>query len=144
MYDVILVPTDGSRAATAALDHAIAVAERFDAAVSLLAVVDPSRNPMAFGVREVAELDRAADRLVAELVAAYDGHDVELHGDVRRGRPTEEVLAYAEAIDADLIVVGRNGTEGTATGLGRTANRLARSALVPVVIVPEPIDETFE
>lgn len=141
MYDAILALTDGSRTAAAALDHAIALAERFDATVSLLAVVDPSRNPMAFGVREVAEIDRVADRVVADLIAAYDDHEVELRGDVRRGRPIEEVLAYAAAIDADLIVVGRSDAEEVATtALDRAADRLVRSASVPVTVVPEPVD----
>jgi len=142
VYDAILVPTDGREAATAALGHAVRLAKRLGAVVHVLAVVDPSRNPLSFGVKEVDELNRAADALVTELVATYDEHDVELRGTVRRGRPYEEALAYADEIPIDLIVVGRERVEGAPmTVLGRTADRLARSAPIPVAIVPGPSDD---
>lgn len=148
MYDTILVPFDtgtddaADERAGAALAHAVGLAEHFDATIRVLAVVDPSRHPLAFGVGEVDAINRAAERLVDELVAAYDAHGVELQGDVRRGRPHEVALAYADETGADLIVVGRGSAEGAPeTAWGRIAERLARLASVPIVVVPEPITE---
>jgi nucleotide-binding universal stress UspA family protein len=40
MYNTILVPCDGSEASTAALDHGIAIADRHDATVHLLHIVN--------------------------------------------------------------------------------------------------------
>ncbi|WP_345781472.1 universal stress protein [Natrononativus amylolyticus] len=44
MYRRILVPTDGSDAARSAVEQAYEVAERFDAAVHLLYVIDVDRQ----------------------------------------------------------------------------------------------------
>jgi len=42
VYDAVLVPTDGSEAAADALAHGVSHAERYDAALTLLAVVETS------------------------------------------------------------------------------------------------------
>ncbi|RLM77757.1 universal stress protein, partial [Halobellus sp. Atlit-38R] len=42
MYSEILVPTDGSRAAERAIDHALNLAETYDARIHALYVVDTS------------------------------------------------------------------------------------------------------
>lgn len=137
MYHDILVPTDGSDGAHAALDHAIAIADPLDAVVHVLAVVDPSANPFSYGTDEVDELNRAAEGIVDELVRTYRGHDVPVRGSVRRGRPEREILAYADEEGIDLLVVGRSGEDGTrASFLGGTTDRLVRSASIPVTIVP--------
>ena len=40
MYEHVLVPTDGSDPAAAATEHALAIADRFDATIHALYVVD--------------------------------------------------------------------------------------------------------
>lgn len=139
----ILVPTDGSDAAGTALERGLQLAELDDATVHVLSVVDTTTNPMRFGVAEVAELDRATEELVDEIVDAYGDRDVEIRGSIRRGRPASTILAYAEENTIDLIVVGRTGRDGVADALlGSTADRLVRQASVPVIVVPanEPVD----
>ena len=73
-YDSILVPTDGSVAAQRATEHALSLAERFDADVHALGVVDLSQ---AAGPFDAGGLDKDfVDRL---RTAAED--DVEAVGD---------------------------------------------------------------
>ena len=135
--DSILVPIDGSDAAHAALEYALVLAEPYGAAVHVLTVVDPSGNPLAFGVGEVDELNRAAQTIVDELVEAYVDHAVEVHGAVRRGRPYRQILAYADEMGIDLLVVGRTGAQGVSRSLvGSTTDRLIRSSSIPVTVVP--------
>jgi nucleotide-binding universal stress UspA family protein len=43
MYDTVLVPTDGSEHAAAAVDHALAIAGRVDARVHAVSAVDVAR-----------------------------------------------------------------------------------------------------
>ncbi|WP_254863874.1 universal stress protein [Halovivax gelatinilyticus] len=137
MFDTILVGTDGSDRAEAALDYAISLGAAVGATVHVVTVVETSENPMKFGTAEVDEINAAADAIVDEVVAAYDGEAVDIRGDVRRGRPTDALLAYANEIDAAMIVVGERGADGvTGALLGSTADRLARTADVPVTIVP--------
>lgn len=136
MYETVLVASDGSEQARAALEHALDVAERTAATVHVLTVVDTTSNPMTFGVDEIETIDRAAADLVDEIVAAYDGVDVEVRGDVRRGSPADVVLEYGEEIDADLLVAGQRGDGLTQTLLGSTTDRLARMTTVPLLVVP--------
>ena len=137
MYDAILAGTDGSEAATKALEHAIELAAAVDATVHVVTVVETSGSPMTFTTEQVDELNRAASELVDRVVAAHDDQDVDIRGDVRRGRAAEALLAYADEADVDLIVVGERGADGVAEAiLGSTADRLVQQADHPVTIVP--------
>ena len=56
-----------------------------------------------------------------------------LHGKV----PSVSILAHAERVHADLIVLGRRGQSALANLLiGSTADRVARQAGMPVLLVP--------
>lgn len=135
----IVVPTDGSDVARRALDHALSIAERYDATVSVLAVVDPNGAALTFGVAEVDELERAKERLVDDIVSTYDDRTVDVTGTVRRGRPAGEILAYANEIGTDLLVVGRSNRDGVTETLRRsTTDRIVTDTSIPVLVVPEP------
>lgn len=137
MIRSILVATDGSDAATAALERGIALAEGYDATVHVLSVVDTTSNPMRFGVEDVDELHRTRKRLVDDIVAAVADRDVELTGVIRRGRPAEAILEYAGENEIHLLVVGRTGRSAVAEALlGSTTDRLVRRASIPVIVVP--------
>lgn len=140
MYREILVPVDGSEASRAALRDAVDMAAGAAATVRVLTVVEESGNPLAFGVDEVEEINRAVDD-VAEAIATADGAaDVTLRTEVRRGDPVYEViLEYAAEVDADCIVLGRHGGSALHEAIfGSTADRVSRLSDVPVVLVPAP------
>ncbi|MFC3957833.1 universal stress protein [Halovivax cerinus] len=137
MYEAILVGMDDSEQAERALEHALSLAEATDATVHVVTVVESAGSPMRFGIADVEDLNEAAEGLVDDVVGAYDGQDVDIRGDVRRGKPAEALTEYADDVGADLLVVGQRGADGvTGTILGSTADRLARTAEVPVTIVP--------
>ena len=98
MYERILVPTDGSDAAELAVEEALDVAEKFDAAVSTLYVVDTDAAEVSLGTEQVdriragrfGEMDEleARAREATEFVAEKGrerGIEVEEH--FRGGRP---------------------------------------------------------
>ncbi|MFP9193598.1 universal stress protein [Natronosalvus vescus] len=134
----ILVGVDGSDTARRALGRALSLAERYDASVSVLSVLDPDGTPMTFDVETVDELEQTKRRLVDDIVAEYDSHTVEVNGTIRRGRPGDVIRRFAENHDVDLIVLGRS-SHGPITEalLGSTADRVIRTSSVPVVVVPE-------
>lgn len=140
MYDRILVPTDGSEGTEAVLDHAFAIAEPYDATVVGLYVVD------ARVVR--SSTDHSADEVRAELEA--DGEDaldaVADRGDqagvtVERrtveGSPSREILAVADDIDADLVVLGSHGKtpREKVQGLGSVSEAVVNEVRRPVMVV---------
>lgn len=138
MYDTILVPVDGSDLSQRALEHAYGLASAVDATVHVLTVVEPPANRLAFDVDEVADVNQAIAELADTIGASGRDADVPIRTDVRRGRPVyETITAFADEIDADLIVLGRRGTSTLSDRLlGSTADRVVRVADVPVMLVP--------
>lgn len=137
MYSKILLPTDGSRGAVEATETGLKLAERFDAAVHSLYVID-TRFVAADNDFVVEEAERDAEQAlddVGDLGAEY-GIAVEKH--LRQGIAHEEILAAIEAYDIDLIVMGTHGRTGIdrLVHLGSVTERVVRSAPVHVTTVP--------
>jgi nucleotide-binding universal stress UspA family protein len=137
MYDTILVATDESDEARAALAHAVDLAESVDATVHVVTVLEIRGNRIGFGIDEVDALNDAAEELVEQLRGLYGASDVEVETEILRGKPAETVLDHAETVEADLVVAGKRGAGGiTGTLIGSTTDRLARLADRPLVVVP--------
>src|SRR6056297_2449605 len=114
MYDTILVPTDGSDAANRATEHAVSLARTFDADLCGLYVVDTQRyGKQTLGTEDVLEeLEERGHEVLAELEERADADQVQATTEVVDGRPSSEIMAYADEIDADLIVIGNRGLGG--------------------------------
>lgn len=123
MVGTILVPTDGSRHAQRAAAHAIALAEREDATVRALYVVDTDDfGEPALSSTEILVTDEEQQgRAVLEAVAtAARKRDVPVETKCAHGKPVETIKAHADDIGADLVVLGERGEthelrEGTVT-----------------------------
>lgn len=142
MYDDILIPTDGSDAALAALDHALPIAERFGATVHALSVVetDPlEHSAPALNSAERREALRAeADRATAAVEERADDRGVASAADVVEGVPETAILDYVDDREIDLIAMGTHGRTGLDRYLiGSVTERVIRRVDVPVVVVRE-------
>ncbi|MUW15235.1 universal stress protein [Halorubrum sp. CBA1125] len=138
-YRDILVPTDGSACASAALDRAVALAARTDATVHVLSIV-PVNDVGIGGYSGVdALVDEAEDRVAdAAAVAREAGVDatetVEVGTSAARG-----IRAAVADRDVDLVAVGTHGRTGVGRYLlGSVAERVVRTSPVPVLTVPDP------
>ena len=141
MFETILVGLDESDAAQRALAEAVDLASQHASTVHVLTVVEPPRSTLSFGVSEIDAINRAKDEVQHEHLERYADRPIELIGVVRRGHPTERILAYASEIGADLIVIGQRGEDGLEQLLlGSTADGLARLTEVPLWIVPSRKD----
>lgn len=140
MYDRILVPTDGSDPAAAATDHALTVADRFDATVHALYVVDVD------GIAHEAPglgLDALRDALRTEGKAATDAvveraedRGVDVRESVVDGVAEDAIVDYADAEGIDLIVMGTHGRRGLDRYLvGSVTERVVRRTEVPTLVV---------
>jgi len=119
MFKHILVPVDGSPIAARAVDKALAIAEAFESAVTLIYVIDPYAftgvgTDLSYGQAE--SLSAATAEAEAALAAArqvFEAHGVEVSGSVVEGHAVyRALLDAAEAADADLIVMGSHGRHG--------------------------------
>lgn len=137
----VLVPTDGSSGADAALDLGIDVAGAHGARLHVLSVVDS--ETLGLDVRselQVDELEGQADDVVSAAVERAEGADLEdISADVRAGPSVaDEILDAVADAEIDLVVVGTRGRTGVERHLlGSVAEKLVRASPVPVVTVRE-------
>lgn len=139
-YDEILLPTDGSDPAAAAVDHALAVAERADARVHAVNVVDIGALAVSPGFTHPTEV---LDRLEAEGERATEAvadrarsAGVEVVTEVREGYASKDLLEYADDNSIDLITMGTHGRTGFERYiLGSTTTRIVRQAEAPVLAI---------
>jgi len=128
----ILVGTDFSPCADAALDAAIALAKLGSSRITLVHVCELSAAITGAAIDEEVIAGCRA-HLEAELVRRA-GCGVELAPLMRIGRPVEKINNAAAEVGASLIVLGRWGAD-RATELGSVTDRVLRTASRPVLIV---------
>lgn len=139
MYESILLPTDGSEGSVRAAESAIVLAERFDATLHALSVVETDalsgEAPMADIFDELEARGRAALDDVVDRAAAADLGTVETY--LGSGDPYAVILDYVDEHDVDVIVMGTHGRTGVERYLiGSVTEKVVRLADVPVVAVP--------
>jgi len=136
MIDAVLVATDGSTSVERAVTVAFDLADRFDAALHALYVVD--RDEVDASPESVRDSyhDALAERgeRALDAVAAQATGDV--HTAVREGRPATEIATHARDVDADVVALGTRGRHGENRYLlGSVAETVVRSCPVPVLTV---------
>ncbi|WP_440769714.1 universal stress protein [Natronorubrum sp. DTA28] len=147
MYDTILVPTDGSDVATNAVHHAIDLAEKYDAAVHALYVVDTSAMDISLGTEQVdrirqgrydemPEVQERANKATGSVASQARERGLEVTESVVAGQPHARIADYADNHDVDLIVMGSAGRGGVKRVLlGSVAERTLRTTDIPVLVV---------
>lgn len=128
----ILVGTDFSPCADAALDAAIALAKLGASRITLVHVCELTSALSGTALDEEVIAGCRA-RLEAELERRR-GCGVELAPLMRIGRPAEKINNAAAEVGASLIVLGRSGAERAAE-LGTVTDRVVRTASRPVLII---------
>ncbi|WP_248896036.1 universal stress protein [Haloplanus halobius] len=140
MYDTILIPTDGSKEARKAAEHGIQLAAAVGATVHALYVVKLPGAPRTVYIwedeDEVREEYREyGEEVTAEVAEMAADAGVEAVTEITSGSVHEGIVDYADDIEADLIVMG-TGYRGKVGGLlGTTAEKVVRTANVPVTTV---------
>jgi len=140
--DRILVTTDFSETSQAAFSLARQVAEKFEAEISLLHVLEVQLPPLVFepsgagaGVPEQQRAKHAEARL--EGFGARLGEDIDTM--VTSGTPHVEIVKFAEDNAIDMIVMATHGRGFFShVILGSTTERVVRRAPCPVLTVRDP------
>ena len=141
MYQVILAAVDGSLRAEGVLATALAVAERFDGRVHLFRAVDlPTDIPPAAATSPDPMPDVLGTQARASLVALAHGREriVIEEPDLTGAHPWRAILAAAQRLGAELIVIGSHGFAGWDRVIGTNAARVADHASCHVLVVHEP------
>jgi nucleotide-binding universal stress UspA family protein len=140
----ILVPTDFSEPAASALAYAVDLAEGLGAKVVLLHAFELPIVGFPDGV-VVATADvasrivNAAQKALDDAARTFAKRKVEITSLLKQGDPREVVLATANDVRAELIIVGTHGRRGIARALiGSVTESIVRTAPVPVLTVHGP------
>jgi nucleotide-binding universal stress UspA family protein len=133
----ILYATDLSEeGVSGGLHYAVDLARTLGAHLTLVNVIEPAfESESESRARRLGELQEAIER--------EQGEDLGLTTQVLRGFPHHEIPKCAKETNADLIVINLQSKSLLERALlGATAERVIRSARIPVLSIPAPVAET--
>jgi nucleotide-binding universal stress UspA family protein len=134
----ILVCIDRSSLSDVCVRHAVAMAKSLGGAITLLHVMQPTRERTGREATDVVdweisrqEANAHLERLVKEGTESL-GRPVELR--LEQGHPAERIGAVARELDADLTILGSQRERDLAWNLGSTALQVLAAAHGSVLI----------
>jgi nucleotide-binding universal stress UspA family protein len=145
----ILCPIDFSDFSRRAVDHAVAIAKWYDSTITLFHVCTAA--PVAAYapgsmMLPSAALTREDRQAVLEAMNRFAesevGTDVAMEFDIGEGGTAAEILGKADAMAADLLVIGTHGRSGfERLVLGSVTEKVLRKAACPVLTVPKGVPD---
>ncbi|MFC7133720.1 MULTISPECIES: universal stress protein [Salinibaculum] len=139
MVDHVLIPTDGSPQARAALQYAMEV--HGNARITVLHVIDyveeSYSSEVLLGSETLhARAEQRADDLLADAREQAADHPGGVETDTVYGKPARSIVDYAADHDVDVVVMGSHGRSGVSRVLlGSVAQTVVQRASVPVTVV---------
>jgi len=143
----ILVPVDLPACSQAAIDHAVMLADAFDAGIDVLHAWDPSDaydgfdrcGPSRHNTLLKFSTTQSGQALKAVLKVLEDRGVAEVRGRLVKASPIAAILEASDSGDYDLIVMGTHGRTGLSHMLlGSVAENIVRRAGIPVATVRVP------
>ncbi len=147
MYSAIVVGTDGSETANKAVEHAAGLAKSSGATLHVVhafravmfgeAALATGAGGMMIDVERMNEgIADHARTVSAASIAAVKADGVVIVAHTISGDPSDAIIAVAQDVGADLLVVGNRGMSGMKRFvLGSVPNRIAHHAPCSVLIV---------
>jgi nucleotide-binding universal stress UspA family protein len=131
----ILVPTDFSPTSDAAVRYATQMALTLGARLFLMHV--PGKTGEHFEANfPLGRFETATRERLSSFVTTAELERLRPEYALRVGAPAEEIVRYAGACDADLIIMGTQGRCGISHALlGSVAEQVVRVAPCPVLLV---------
>lgn len=145
MFKHILVPVDGSSTARQAIGKAVAIAQAFKSAVTVVYVIDPYAftgvgTDFAYGQAEYLSAAAAeAEQAIKAAKQVFEDRGISVTGSVVEGHSIYRgVLDAAASVNADLVVMGSHGRRGLERlVLGSVTAQVLSHAHVSVLVVRE-------
>jgi nucleotide-binding universal stress UspA family protein len=142
MAEAIVVGTDGSESAQRAVDEAVRMASALGAELHVVSAFEPLRGAKIAGAPEGAAKvwqplpDSNVETLLEEAASAVRLHDIPVKTHAVQKDPAEALVAVAEKVGANTIVVGNKGMHSAARFvLGNVPNKVSHRARCNVLIV---------
>ncbi len=146
MFEKIMVALDGSVHSERALDAAIDIAKKYDAALILLHAIQVNKQVRSSAVSaRVADAAKEAYRKIGQEIAeeivgkaearARDAGLEKLQRIIQEGEPAESIVDTAAVEQVGLIVMGTRGISGLREiVVGSVAHKVTIAAHAPVLV----------
>jgi nucleotide-binding universal stress UspA family protein len=147
MYKKILVPLDGSELAECVLPHVESIAKGCGVgSVVFVRALDTYVPSATYAYvseslrKEIEENnEKAAREYLDEVAGRVNLGGIEVQKQLITGRAAESIAEYATKNDVELIAIATHGRSGVSRwAWGSVADRVLRSACVPVLMVRAP------
>jgi len=147
MYKKVLVPLDGSELAECVLPHVESIAKGCEAgSVVFVRAFEPYTVNYAraeLSEKQIEEADERAKRAAGEYLDQVASRvklgGVKVQKELITGRAADSIAEYATKNGVDLIILATHGRSGVSRWVwGSVADRILRSACVPVLMVRAP------
>jgi len=142
----ILCPIDFSEFSVSAYQHALSVAEHYQAKLVAQHIVELWRHPAADFVASAGLYEEYSQALresgkeqLQEFVKKHTHDEIQPELVVQTGVAADSILSFAQLQKADVIVMGTHGRRGfDRLMLGSVTDRVMRTAPCPVLVASKP------
>jgi universal stress protein A len=139
----ILVPLTVNKDSKNILDHAISIAEKFNAKIVVFHVLREPKMDLSeinyesgFLQKIRKQQEEEVERELRSLIPEEYYEKYNLSTEMTSGQPFLEIVNKAKSLNADLIVMGTHGRSGLShVLLGSVAEKVLRLAPCPVMII---------
>lgn len=143
-YKKILIPTDGSKANSIAVEKGLSLARLLGAKAKILFVVDTTTfidlPPDDLVTNITSHMKNKGEDVLDDIEERADEVGVDIERSVKEGHPAEVIIE--ESSESDIIVIGTHGRSGfSRLLLGSTAEKVIRHAECPVMVIKIKEDE---
>lgn len=140
MFEVIMVPVDGSEYGYKAADVAIEIAEKFGSKIAAVHVLEE------FSLTSYDEEEDSGDKILAKITDKASEVGVEVVEHLLTADPLRDMKFIADQTRADLVVIHAHGANNNRfvsfdennvsdTQVGSVSERLLRTSEVPVLLI---------
>lgn len=140
MFDVIMVPVDGSEYSFKAVDVAVEIAQKFSSKIAAVHVLEE------FSFNSYDSEEDSGDALLANVTKKANDAGVEVVEHLLTADPLRDMNFIVNQTHADLVVIHAHGAnnnrfvsfeenEVSDTQIGSVSERLLRTSNVPVLLV---------